>query len=113
MISETALQISFRLSFVLGLIVLMAPLCRADLRVIEPERLSILFHDKQSQGRFNHLGSMKYSVSTFGEIPFDQSINAQLVFAPNDDSHGCEVLEKPSDLKAGKFIWFVRRGKAI
>lgn len=108
---KTALEHASRFLYVCMLILCMSATYRADLRVIEPERLSILFHEKQNQGKSNLSGSMKYSVSTFGEIPFDQSINAQLVFAPRDDSHGCEILEKPSDLKAGKFIWFVRRGK--
>ena len=56
---------------------------------------------------------MDYSVSTFGDIPYDQEVNVQLIVAPDDDIEGCEVLEKPSNLKAEKFIWFVKRGKMI
>jgi hypothetical protein len=54
---------------------------------------------------------MEYSVSTFGDIPYDQEINVQLILAPEDNIEGCKVLEKPSELKAEKFVWLVKRGK--
>ena len=56
-------------------------------------------------------GNIKYSVSTFGDIPFDQDVNVQLVLAPVDNKKGCEILEKPQNLKALKFVWLVNRGK--
>jgi hypothetical protein len=54
---------------------------------------------------------MEYSVSTFGDIPYDQEINVQLIMAPQDNVEGCQVLQKPSELKAEKFVWLVKRGK--
>lgn len=54
---------------------------------------------------------MEYSVSTFGDIPYDQEVNVQLIVAPQDDIEGCQVLEKPLNLKAQKFVWLVKRGK--
>ena len=53
---------------------------------------------------------MKYSVSNFGDIPYDQKIDLQLVVAPKDNSYGCKDLENPSNLKTKKFVWFVKRG---
>lgn len=53
---------------------------------------------------------MEYSVSTFGDIPFDQEVNVQLIMAPEDDPEGCGLLQKPANLKAEKFVWFVTRG---
>lgn len=54
---------------------------------------------------------MEYSVSTFGDIPYDQEVNVQLIVAPQDDIEGCQVLEKPLNLKAQKFVWLVKRGR--
>lgn len=35
----------------------------------------------------------------------------QLIRAPSDNLDGCQVLEKPADLKAQKFVWLVKRGE--
>lgn len=53
---------------------------------------------------------MMYSISKFGEIPYDQVVNVQVIKTPDDNEFGCDPLEKPEHLKAEKFVWIVQRG---
>ena len=53
---------------------------------------------------------MEFSVSTFGDIPYDEEVNVQLIRAPKDNLEGCQILQKPRELKAQKFVWLVKRG---
>lgn len=53
---------------------------------------------------------MNYSISKFGEIPYDQVVNVQVIATPEGNEYGCLPLEKPEHLKAEKFVWILKRG---
>lgn len=36
-----------------------------------------------------------------------------MILAPEDNLDGCQVLQRPADLKASKFVWLVKRGTRL
>ena len=86
----------------------------SELRVIEPTNLATKFNFNDEKGkRYSSLikGNIQVSVSTFGELPLDQEINSQVIVPEELNAYGCEILEKPQNLKAERFIWILKRGK--
>ena len=84
----------------------------SEFMVIEPEKLAKKFSFKDQKGKIiNSIGNIEFSVSTFGEIPLDETTNIEVVSPSKKNIYGCNSFKKPTELKAQKFVWIVRRGK--
>lgn len=81
-------------------------LAMSNLEIVKP-------NDLRSKFDANNLpGNVKYTVSTFGSIPYTEKDYIQVVTAPKDNGYGCRGLVRPSNLtESDKFVWLVKRGQ--
>lgn len=87
------------------LLATIATICQSNLEVVSPESLKSSFVSNSTPG------SITYTVSTFGNIPYTDKEYIKIMAPQKNNESGCENLEKPkNDLDIGKFAWLVERG---
>lgn len=86
----------------LCLIVLLSKLSFPLVTVTAPQSLVSAV---SSDGR----GSIKYAVSTFGELSYSETFDVELIAPPADNLFGCEPL--PSSNTTAHAVWMFKRGE--
>lgn len=78
----------------------------ADLEVIAPENLKSSFKANGVNG------SITYTVSTFGDIPYTEKEYIQLFLPQKENEFGCNNLERPKVASnIGRYAWLVERSE--
>jgi len=78
----------------------------ANLEISFPDDLKSQFN---SEG---DVGSITYTVSTFGNIPYTEKEYIELYLPSTDNLFGCNNLEKPKNAgNHGKYAWLVQRSE--
>ena len=91
--------------FVLTALTILTPIL-ANLEVLQPDNLRSKFNYN------NKPGSIMYTVSTFGDIPYTEKEYIQVLLPPASNKNGCQPLEKPSNVNdSDKVVWLVERGE--
>ena len=74
------------------------------LQLNHPEELRAMIKDSEG-----NIGSMDYSVSTFGHILYANIAGVDVLQAPENE-YGCDALTAPSRDNNKKFVWLFQRG---
>lgn len=90
-------------TFVLAMV---TALCSCNIEVLAPESLRSRFN---ANGK---AGSITYTVSTFGNIPYNEREPIELLAPQQGNEFGCRNLEKPKNASdIGKYAWLVERSE--